>query len=140
MEYQVTLVWREAEDHQGWTVVTGPEESPETPASGSEPLDPPDLLGLLGQKVRKENHDTSQITASRVCQVYQDRAVNLVSEVLTVHPVLLVQEALMDSLARLVPPVPQGQWGAAVTDIKAREETRATWVFPDPVVLPATGH
>lgn len=139
MEYLVTLARMVAEDHQDWTDATGPEENPDRPASGPEDLDSLDLLGLLGRRVRKESPDTSQMAASRVYQVYKEKSVDPVSEVLMVHLVFLVREGLRDSLAPLVLPVPQGQWGAVVTDMKERKETRATWVFPDPVVLPATG-
>lgn len=50
------------------------------------------------------------------------------------------QEGLKDALDHLVLPVLQVRWGAVVTDITERKETRATWVSLDPVVLPATGH
>lgn len=139
MEYLVTPVRRAAEDPQDWTAVTGPEGSPEIPGSGSGRLDSPDLLGRRGRGVRRESLSTSRTTASRVYQVSQEPTVHLVSEVLMVQLVSLVQEDLMDTPAPLVLLVPRGRWAAAVTDTKEREETRATWVFPDPVVLPATG-
>lgn len=41
---RVTPARRAAEDHQDWTVVTGPEENPERPASGQED---PDCLDSL---------------------------------------------------------------------------------------------
>lgn len=56
-----------------------------------------------------------------------------------VHLVVLVPEGLMDTPVHPVLPASRGKWEAAVTDTEEKEETRATWVFPDPVVLPATG-
>lgn len=138
MEYLVTPVWTGEEDPLDWTAVTGREEKPETPVTGSERPDPLDSLGLLGRRVRKETLDTSRTTVPRVHQVIQDQTVNLESEVLRVRPVTPVQWGPRDTLAHLVLPVSQGQWGAAVTDMKERKETRATWVFPDPAVLRAT--
>lgn len=127
------------EDHREWTAVTGPEGNPETPATGSDRPDLLDFPGRLGRRVRKENLATSQTTTSGFCQDYQELTEHLVSEVLMVHLVVSVPEGLTDTPVNPVLPEPQGQWEAAVTDIKEKEETRATWVFPDPVVLPATG-
>lgn len=139
MEFPVTRVRTAAEDHRDWTGATGPEGNPERPGTGPEDPDYLDLLGRLGRRVRKENLATSQIPASRVYRVYKERTVNLASEVLMVPVVFLVPGVLKDSPVRLVLPVPRGRWGAVVTDTKERKETRATWVFQDPVVLPATG-
>lgn len=140
MEYLVTPVRRAAEDLQDWTAVTGPEESPETLDMGLEYLELLDLLDPLDPKVRKENPGTSQTEEdTRASQESQESQVLLVDKVLMVPLVFLVQEGLMGTLVSLVLPVPQGLWGAAATDTKEREETRAMWVFQDPVVLLATG-
>lgn len=97
------------------------------------------MLDQLGQKGRRESLDTFKTVEGVVFQEHRVSQVNLVSLVLMVRLVFLVQEALKVSLGLPVHPVPQGQWGAVVTDIKERKETRVTWVFLDPVVLLATG-
>lgn len=135
----VTLVSRAAEDHRDWTAVMGPEEILEIPALGLESLAPVDFLGRLGPRVRKESPYSSRITMVHgVPQVPQDPLAHLVYKVLMVQSVFLVLKDLKDTQAYQVLPVPQGQWGAVVTDIKERKETRVTWVFPDPGVVPAT--
>lgn len=108
MEYLVTRVRRGAEDHQDWTVATGPEGNLETPAMGLEYQDSLDLMGPSGRRVRKENLSSSQMMVSRVCQEHQERPVNLESEVLMVRLVWSVQEAQKDTLAHLVLLVPRG--------------------------------
>lgn len=109
MEYLVIQVRRAAEDHQAWTAVTGPEGNPEPRASGQEGRASLDPLDRSGRRVRRESPGTSPTaTASRVCQVYQEPTVNLVSEAPMVHLVSLVQEALKGTPARPVLPVLQG--------------------------------
>lgn len=135
----VTPVSPAPEARRVWTAVTGPEGNLETPATGSGRPDLLDILGRAGRRVRKENLATSPITPSGVFQEHQEPAERLVSEVLMVRPVVSVPEGLTDTPVRLVLPDPRDQWEAAVTDIREKEETRVTWVFPDPAVLPATG-
>lgn len=79
MEYLVTQVSKEAEDHQDWTAVTGPEGILGHLATGQEDVDYLDLQGRLDQRVRKESLVMSQVAKSRVFQVYQDPPVLLES-------------------------------------------------------------
>lgn len=138
MAYLVTRAWRAAGDHLAWTVVMGPEGNRGTPATGPEHRDPLDSLGQSDQRVRKENLDTSQ-TTSQVCQVFRAQKDNLVSEVLTGRWVIPVHRGRKDFLVPPAPPAPRDKWEAEATEQKERKETRATWVFPGPAVLRATG-
>lgn len=93
----------------------------------------------MGPRVRKESlYSSRRMLLYRVARVTQDPLAHLVYKVFMVQSVFLVPKDLKDTQAHQVLPVPQGQWGAVVTHLKERKETRVTWVFPDPGVVPAT--
>lgn len=139
MVYQVTQGRMGAVVFQEQMAVMGPEETLGSLALGRVVLGTLDELDLLGQRDRRETLSTSLTTAMGVYPVCQDWTVNLVHRVLMGQLVSLVQVVPTDTQVPQASPAPQGPWGAVAMFYKEREETRVTWVFPDPVVLLATG-